>query len=93
MGGPGWERVAGGRVHSPKENTMSSDKQFKATEGETPFTSDLDRNPGIGQSGGGFATGEDPDELMADNTEEGEVENGAGPNGEAIEGDVGRTNK
>jgi hypothetical protein len=37
--------------------------------------------------------GEDPLELEADNTEEGDVENGAGPNGEAVEGDVGRTNK
>ncbi len=71
---------------------MSTSKHEKS-EGEGPFTSDLDRDPGIGQSGGAFATGEDPDELMADNTEEGDVENGAGPNGEAIEGDLGRTNE
>jgi hypothetical protein len=71
---------------------MSTSKHDKS-EGEGPFTSDLERNPGIGQSGGSFATGEDPLELEADNTEEGDVENGAGPNGEAIEGDVGRTNK
>ncbi len=71
---------------------MTTSKHEKSA-GEGPFTSDLDRNPGIGQSGGAFATGEDPDELMADNSEEGDVENGAGPNGEAIEGDLGRTNK
>jgi hypothetical protein len=71
---------------------MSTSKHEKS-EGEGPFTSDLERNPGIGQSGGAFATGEDPLELEADNTEEGDVENGAGPNGEAVEGDVGRTNK
>lgn len=71
---------------------MSSSKHENSP-GEGPFTSDLDRNPGIGQSGGAFATGESPEELMGDNTEEGDVENGAGPNGEAIEGDRGRTNK
>ena len=70
---------------------MSTSKHDKS-EGEGPFQSDLDRNPGIGQSGGAFATGEDPDDLMADNTEEGDVENDAGPNGEAVPGKLGRTN-
>ena len=69
---------------------MSTSKHDNSA-GEGPFTSDLERNPGIGQSGG--AAGEDLDDIMADNTEEGDVENGAGPNGEAIEGDLGRTNK
>ena len=70
---------------------MSTSKHDKA-QGEGPFRSDLDRNPGIGQSGGAFATGGDPEDLMADNTEEGDVENDAGPNGEAVPGKLGRTN-
>ncbi|HEX8389615.1 MAG TPA: hypothetical protein VF636_11385 [Sphingomonas sp.] len=70
---------------------MTTSKHDKSPD-EGPFQSDLERNPGIGQSGGAFATGEDPDELMADNTEEGDVENDAGPNGEAVPGKLGRTN-
>ena len=43
---------------------------------------DLQDNPGIGQSKGAFATGEDPDTAEGENTVEGDVENAAGPNGE-----------
>lgn len=53
---------------------MSTSKHDKSA-GEGPFTSDLDRDPGIGQSAGSFATGEDPEELEADNSKEGDVEN------------------
>lgn len=71
---------------------MSTSKHEKS-EGEGPFTSDLEDDPGIGQSKGLFATGEDPDLLEADNTQEGDTDNGAGPNGEVRDGDLGRTNK
>jgi hypothetical protein len=71
---------------------MSTSKHDKSA-GEGPFTSDLESDPGIGQSKGLFATGEDPDLLEADNTQEGDVENGTGPNGGVGQGDLGRTNK
>jgi len=32
---------------------------------------DLERNPGIGQSKGSYATGEEPDEIEGENTVEG----------------------
>ena len=70
---------------------MSTSKHEKS-EGEGPFTSDLEDDPGIGQSKGLFATGEDPDLLEADNTQEGDVENGAGLAG-AVPENLGRTNK
>jgi hypothetical protein len=54
---------------------------------------DLDRNPGIGQSEGAFATGEDPEELEGVTTYEGDVENQANKSGGAEEGRLGRTNK
>lgn len=71
---------------------MSTSKHEKS-EGEGPFTSDLEDDPGIGQSKGLFATGKDPDLLEADNTQEGDTDNGAGLNGEVRDGDLGRTNK
>jgi hypothetical protein len=68
---------------------MSGSKHGK---GESPFTDDLERNPGIGQSGGTFATGEDPTILEGDNTSEGDVENDADPRTGAIDEDqLGRT--
>ena len=36
---------------------------------------DLRRNPGIGQSAGTFATGEDPASIEGENTVEGDVDN------------------
>lgn len=42
---------------------------------ESPFKSDLERNPGIGQSEGSFATGIPPDEIEGENTVEGDVDN------------------
>jgi hypothetical protein len=36
---------------------------------------DLDRNPGVGQSKGAFASGRDPQEIGGENTVEGDVDN------------------
>ncbi len=74
---------------------MSSSKHPKSREGEQGFRSDLERNPGIGQSKGTFATGESPESLAADNTYEGDVENDAGrPGGSAVDpGRMPRHNK
>jgi hypothetical protein len=58
-------------VH-PKEQMMTDTKHGK---GESPFADDLERNPGIGQSKGTFATGVPPDEIEGENTVEGDVEN------------------
>jgi len=54
---------------------------------------DLRSNPGIGQSKGAYAMGGDLDYAEGDSTVEGDVENAAGPNGEATEGRLGRTNR
>jgi hypothetical protein len=59
----------------------------------SPFKSDLARNPGIGQSKGSFATGEDPEELEGDSTIEGDVENDAEPSGRVDPKRLGRSNK
>ncbi|WP_294393332.1 hypothetical protein [uncultured Sphingomonas sp.] len=61
--------------------------------GEGPFKSDLEDDPGIGQSKGLSATGEDPDLLEGINTQEGDVENEATPSGAVDENRLGRTNK
>ncbi len=66
---------------------MSGSKHDK---GESPFTDDLERNPGIGQSKAAFATGSRQDE--ADNTVEGDVENDPAPTGAVHEDQLGRTN-
>jgi hypothetical protein len=72
---------------------MSTNKHDIITDGEnSPFADDLERNPGIGQSGGAFATGEDPLEAEGDNTVEGDVENDVTANGGVREGQLGRTN-
>jgi hypothetical protein len=74
------------------EDGMSTSKHEKV-KGEGPFKSDLERNPGIGQSKGSFATGEDPETLEGLNTVEGDVENAATPSGAADVGHEGRTNR
>lgn len=51
---------------------MSSTKHGK---GKSPFPDDLERNPGIGQSKGSFATGIPPEEIEGENTVEGDVDN------------------
>jgi hypothetical protein len=47
----------------------------KHDKGESPFTDDLKRNPGIGQSKGSFMTGISPEEIEGENTVEGDVDN------------------
>ncbi len=54
---------------------------------------DLERNPGIGQSKGAFATGEDPEEIAGENTTVGDVENDSTANDGVPQEDRGRTNK
>jgi hypothetical protein len=71
---------------------MSTSKHDNSP-GEGPFTSDLEDDPGIGQSKGLFATGEDPDLLEGLNTQEGDTENQANTAGGADEGRLGRANK
>ena len=53
---------------------MSSTKDEKR---RGQFPDDLERNPGIGQSKGTFATGEDPESIEGENTVEGDTENNA----------------
>ena len=65
---------------------MSSSKHDK---GESPFTDDLERNPGIGQSKGGTRR----QDLDGDNTIEGDVENDVDPRTGAVREDqLGHTN-
>ena len=71
---------------------MSTSKHDNSA-GEGPFTSDLEDDPGIGQSKGLFATGADPDTLEADNTSEGDVENETNDAGGVDEPQLGRTTK
>lgn len=71
---------------------MTSSKHGKSPN-EGPFRSDLEDDPGIGQSKGLLATGEDPDLLEGVTTSEGDVENEATPVGSADEHKLGRTNK
>jgi hypothetical protein len=54
---------------------------------------DLKRNPGIGQSMGAFATGEDPEEIAGENTVVGDVDNDSTANDGVPQGDRGRTNR
>ncbi|HEX6604302.1 MAG TPA: hypothetical protein VF027_05425 [Sphingomicrobium sp.] len=51
---------------------MTSSKQPK---GGSKFRDDLERNPGIGQSKGSFATGVPPSAIEGENTVEGDVDN------------------
>ena len=54
---------------------------------------DLRRNPGIGQSKGGYASGEELEDAEGDNTVEGDVENDPEPTGGINPDRKGRTNK
>ena len=72
---------------------MSTNKHPKSREGETPFRSDLERNPGIGASKGLFAR-EDIDDaslIEGENTFEGDTDNDAGRAG-GVSLKEGRTN-
>ena len=59
----------------------------------TNLDRDLRSNPGIGQSKGAYAMGGDLEFAEGDNTVEGDIENDAGPNGQADENKIGRTNR
>lgn len=67
--------------------------KHQKSRGGGPFTSDLERNPGIGQSKGSFATGEDPELLEGDNTMEGDIDNDANAQGGINEDQRSRTNE
>jgi hypothetical protein len=54
---------------------------------------DLRRNPGIGQSKGSFATGEDPELLEGENSAEGDVDNDANAQGGIDENQKVRANE
>ncbi len=55
---------------------------------------DLERNPGIGASKGAFAaTGNDPETIQGENTDEGDVANDVDRSGGLNSGRLGRTNK
>ena len=71
---------------------MTSTKHDKSPD-EGPFTSDLKRDPGIGQSKGIFARENDPDAQEGNNTVEGDVENNPNAFGGVDENHLGRTNK
>ena len=71
---------------------MSASKHQKSS-GASPFPDDLERNPGIGQSKGAFATGEDPLSNEGVSTVEGDVENDPDRLGRANADKLGRTNK
>lgn len=54
---------------------------------------DLKTNPGIGQSKGAFASGEELEDAEGENTVEGDVGNDPEPDGSVDPERVGRTNK
>jgi hypothetical protein len=64
----------------------------KHEKGKSPFTDDLKRNPGIGQSKGSFATGIPPEEIEGENTVEGDVDNDSTINDGVPERQRERTN-
>lgn len=68
---------------------MTSSKHEK---GDSPFTDDLERDPGIGQSKGTTATGDHPQTIKGENTLEGDVDNDPTPTGAVSERDLGHTN-
>jgi len=64
----------------------------KHEKGKSPFPDDLQRNPGIGQSKGSFATGIPPEEIEGENTVEGDTENDGTATGSVPEKERARTN-
>ncbi|HET9810517.1 MAG TPA: hypothetical protein VFP53_02330 [Sphingomicrobium sp.] len=59
----------------------------------SPFPDDRKRDPGIGQSKGAYATGEDPELIDGENTVEGDIEGDSTYGGGADPSQLGRTNK
>ena len=64
----------------------------KHDKGESPFTTDLERDPGIGQSKGAFRTGQDPQMIQGENTVEGDVDNDTTSTDGVPERERGRAN-
>ena len=60
--------------------------------GRDGLPNDLERNPGIGQSKGAFATGEDPESIEGENTTEGDVDNDSTPTDGVPQREKARTN-
>jgi hypothetical protein len=73
-----------------KEVAMSRAKHEKSR--RSPFPDDLQRNPGIGQSKGSFATGIPPEEIEGQSTVEGDVENDSTDSGGVPQAERERTN-
>ena len=69
---------------------MSTNKELTR---EKVGADDLERNPGIGQSKGTFATGEGPEEIAGENTVEGDIDNDSTASDGVPQEDRGRTNK
>ena len=59
---------------------------------DSPFTDDLERDPGIGQSKGSFITGEHPQTIKGENTVEGDIDNDSTPTDGVPERQRERTN-
>jgi hypothetical protein len=89
---PGTERLSASGDWHARRRPMISTKHDKSQD-EGPFASDLEQNPGIGQSKGIFARESDPDAQEGANTVEGDVENDPAPAGGVVEHHLGRTNK
>lgn len=60
---------------------------------KTPTDADLKGNPGIGISKGMSMAQGDPDDILANSTFEGDVQNDTTPQGGVDPDQVGRTNK
>jgi hypothetical protein len=77
-------------VRAAKEIIMSN-KHLRPDETPVDLQDDLERNPGIGQSGGLFArtSGKDADLIEGDNTVEGDTENDGGVAG-GVDPEFGR---
>ena len=71
---------------------MSTSKHDKAQD-EGPLTSDLERDPAIGQSRGAFAMEERSDPAKGENSVEGDVENDPATDGSIPADHLGRTNE
>jgi hypothetical protein len=74
---------------SEEESIMNDSKHGK---GDSPFADDLERNPGIGQSKGSFATGVPPQAIEGENTVEGDAENDSTANDGVPQEERERTN-
>jgi len=66
--------------------------ETKHGKGKSPFPDDLERNPGIGESKGSFATGIPPEEIEGENTVEGDIDNDTTATDAVRRGKHSRTN-